>query len=136
MLAMGNHNPPKPMHVNWPDRIVRNPGEVSRFHTEVAGMTREPVRKDEKHTSLTLKDGAGNAIPGICDEAVFPDRVQGWLPYVEAFESSITKVTASGGGILKSMSTDYNRTGQRLCLVKDPSGSPLRFREVRPPEIQ
>ncbi|MEP4078017.1 VOC family protein [Haloferula sp.] len=125
---------PQLKNVNWIDMIVRDPDKVSSFYTDVIGMTREPVKEDEEHTSYSLHDDTGEEVLGICDEGVFPDWVQGWLPYIDIddFETRIAKVVESGGEIIKSMTMDYNWKGQRMCLVRDPSGAPIMLCESNP----
>jgi RimJ/RimL family protein N-acetyltransferase/predicted enzyme related to lactoylglutathione lyase len=120
--------------VNWIDMIVEDPDRVSRFYAEVFGLSREEVREDGEHTSYSLRNDAGENVFGICDEAVFPDWVDGWLPYIDVgnFEERLTKVADAGGVILKRMTMDYRWKGQRFCLVKDPSGAPMMLCEAQP----
>ena len=131
---MDSKPPTKLKHVNWIDMIVKDPGQVSSFYTKVAGMTREPLKEDEEHTSYSLKDDSANEVFGICDEGVFPDWVQGWLPYIDIddFENRVAKVVDCGGEVLKSMTMDYNWKGQRMALVRDPSGAPVMLCEANP----
>ncbi len=118
--------------VNWLDMIVAEPERVSRFYMEVAGLSRQAVEEDATHTSYSLHNETGKEVLGICDEAVFPDWVQGWLPYIDIddFDKRVAKVASAGGVILKQMTMDYHRAGQRFCLVRDPSGAPLMLCEA------
>lgn len=119
--------------VNWLDMIVGNPDHVSRFYTEVAGVSRVAVQEDENHASYSLQNASGQDIFGICDEAMFPNWPQGWLPYIDIrdFDSRVSKVTEAGGEILREMTMDYHWKGQRFCLVRDPSGAPFMLCEAR-----
>jgi len=47
-----------------------------------------------------IQDG-GQEVLGICDSAVFPNWVSGWLPYidVEDYERSVSQIEAAGGRI-------------------------------------
>ncbi|GAA5127919.1 GNAT family N-acetyltransferase [Luteolibacter yonseiensis] len=119
--------------VNWLDMIVGNPDRVSRFYTEVAGLSRVAVPEDESHTSYSLKNANGREVLGICDEAMFPDWPHGWLPYIDIpdFEARVAKVEETGGEILRQMKMDYHWKGQRFCLVRDPSGAPFMLCEEK-----
>lgn len=118
--------------VNWLDMIVKDPDRVSLFYTEVAGLTRDPVPEDETHTSYSLLNAAGKGVFGICDAAVFPNWVEGWLPYLDVpdFDARVAKVTETGGEIVTRMTMDYHWKGQRFCLVRDPSGAPFMLCEA------
>jgi ribosomal-protein-serine acetyltransferase len=118
--------------VNWLDMIVQDPDRVSRFYTEVAGLTRDPVPEDDIHTSYSLLNAVGKGILGICDAAVFPNWVEGWLPYLDVpdFDVRVGKVTEAGGEIVRQMTMDYHWNGQRFCLVRDPSGAPFMLCEA------
>lgn len=118
--------------VNWLDMIVGNPDRVSRFYTEVVGLSRSAVQEDEDHTSYLLQNSNGQQVLGICDEAMFPNWPHGWLPYIDIhdFDSRVAKVTEADGEILGEMTMDYNRKGQRFCLVRDPSGAPFMLCEA------
>ncbi|RYD18182.1 MAG: GNAT family N-acetyltransferase [Verrucomicrobiaceae bacterium] len=118
--------------VNWLDMIVQDPDRVSRFYTEVAGLTRDPVPEDETHTSYSLLNAAGKGVLGICDAAVFPNWVEGWLPYLDVpdFDARVAKVAEAGGSIVTQMTMDFNWKGQRFCLVRDPSGAPFMLCEA------
>ena len=122
---------PKLRHINWIDMVVSDPDRTSKFYTDVVGFTRESVKEDEEHTSYCLNNDEGQTVLGVCDRGVFPDWVHGWVPYVDVdnFEQRVANVTALGGEIVKEMSTDYNWPGQRMCLVKDPSGAPMMLCE-------
>ena len=125
---------PKLRNVNWIDMIVDEPDKVSSFYTDVIGMTREPLKEDETHTSYSIRDESGKDVLGICDAGVFPNWVQGWLPYIDIddFEQRVAKVVESGGEIIKSMTSSYIWKGQRMCLVRDPSGAPVMLCEANP----
>jgi predicted enzyme related to lactoylglutathione lyase len=71
---------------------------------------------------------------GICDEAVFPDWVQGWLPYIDIddFDDRVAKVEQAGGTILRQMTMDFGWAGRRFCLVQDPAGAAAMLCETRP----
>lgn len=118
--------------VNWLDMIVKDPDRVSNFYAEVAGLSRNAVPEDEAHTSYSLHNASGREVLGICDEAVFPDWVNGWLPYLDVrdFDVRVAKVTAEGGEIVRRMTMDYRWKGQRFCLVRDPSGAPFMLCEA------
>lgn len=118
--------------VNWLDMIVKDPDHVSRFYTGVAGLTRDPVPEDETHTSYSLRNAAGQGVFGICDEAVFPDWVEGWLPYLDVpdFDARVAKIVELGGEIVTEMTMDFNWKGQRFCLLRDPSGAPFMLCEA------
>jgi predicted enzyme related to lactoylglutathione lyase len=120
--------------VNWLDMIVKEPERVSRFYSEVVGLSREAVPEDADHTSYSLHNALGKEVLGICDEAVFPDWVQGWLPYVDVrdFDARVAKVEQAGGVIVHQMTMDYRWKGQRFCLLRDPSGAPFMLCEAGP----
>lgn len=125
---------PKVGTVNWIDMTVNDPDRVSRFYTEVLGLSREAVPEDADHTSYALRNDSGDEVLGICDEAVFPDWVRGWVPYIDIgdFEERVAKAVEAGGVILKEMKMDYRWKGQQFCLVKDPSGAPVMLCEAGP----
>ena len=116
--------------INWVDMIVPNPDETSQFYCNVFGFSREGEDEGDGHTSYHVKDGDTNVL-GICDEAVFPNWVKGWLPYidVENFDQSVAQIEASGGRIHSQMTMNYNFKGQRFCLAIDPSGAPVMICE-------
>ena len=118
--------------VNWLDMIVKEPDRVSRFYSEVVGLSREAVPEDADHTSYSLHNASGKEVLGICDEAVFSDWVQGWLPYIDIrdFDARVAKVSEAGGAIIGQMTMDYRWQGQRFCLVRDPSGAPFMLCEA------
>ena len=118
--------------VNWMDMIVKEPDRVSRFYTEVVGLSREAVEENETHTSYKLLNESGDEVLGICDAAVFPDWVEGWLPYIDIddFDRRVAKVAEAGGVILIQMTMDYRWKGQRFCLVRDPSGAAVMLCEA------
>jgi ribosomal-protein-serine acetyltransferase len=118
--------------VNWLDMIVGDPDRVSNFYAEVAGLSRNAVPEDEVHTSYSLHNDSGRAVLGICDEAVFSDWVNGWLPYLDVrdFDARVAKVAAAGGEVVRQMTMDYRWKGQRFCLVRDPSGAPFMLCEA------
>jgi len=118
--------------LNWMDMIVSEPERVSRFYVEVVGLSREAVEEDATHTSYALHNDAGNEVLGICDEGVFPNWVEGWLPYIDIddFDTRVAKVVDAGGVVLKQMTMDYRWKGQRFCLVRDPSGAPVMLCEA------
>ncbi|MEO5916652.1 MAG: GNAT family N-acetyltransferase [Luteolibacter sp.] len=118
--------------VNWLDMIVKEPDRVSRFYTEVIGLSREAVPEDADHTSYSLHNASGKEVLGICDEAVFPEWVEGWLPYIDIrdFDARVAKVAEAGGAIIRQMTMDYRWKGQRFCLVRDPSGAPFMLCEA------
>ena len=118
--------------VNWLDMIVQDPDRVSRFYTEVAGLTRDPVPEDDTHTSYSLLNAAGKGVLGVCDAAFFPNWVEGWLPYLDVpdFDARVAKVAEAGGEIVRQMTMDYHWKGQRFCLVRDPSGAPFMLCEA------
>ena len=125
---------PKIRTVGWIDMIVQDPNLVSRFYTEVVGLSREAVPEDPTHTSYLLRNETDDEILGICDQAVFPDWVQGWLPYIDIdnFDKRVAKVVEAGGVILKQMTMDYRWKGQRFCLVRDPSKAAVMLCEAAP----
>lgn len=114
--------------------IVENPDWVSSFYTEVVGLRREAVPEDATHTSYLLRNETNDEILGICDQAVFPDWVECWLPYIDIdnFDQRVARVVEAGGVILKHMTMDYRRKGQRFCLVRDPSGAAVMLCESAP----
>lgn len=118
--------------VNWLDMIVEEPDRVSQFYAEVVGLSREAVPEDAEHTSYSLRNASGTEVLGICDEAVFPDWVAGWLPYIDIwdFDARVAKVEEAGGLIVRQMAMDYRWKGQRFCLVRDPSGAPFMLCEA------
>ena len=91
------------------------------------------VPEDDEHTSYSLQNREGADVLGICDEAVFPDWVRGWLPYIDIddFDNRVTMVEQAGGTILKHITMDYGWPGRRFCLVRDPSGAPVMLCETR-----
>ncbi len=130
---MSDSSPSKHQGAFWIDQIVRDPDSVSKFYAEVAGLTREGVPEDDVHTSYAMKNDAGQEVLGICDEAVFSNWVQGWVPYIEIadFEQRVAKIDLSGGTIVQRMQMDYNWKGQRFCLARDPSGAPVMLCEAK-----
>ena len=112
--------------------IVDNPDTTSRFYENVFGFERAPVEEDAEHTSYSVQDD-GEEVLGICDAAVFPNWVSGWLPYidVENYEQSVSQIEVSGGHIHQEMTMDYNWKGQRMCLAIDPSGAPVMLCESK-----
>lgn len=122
----------KKQSIYWVDMIVKDPDHVSRFYEEVVGLVRQPVDEGGGHTSYSLENDAGDGVLGVCDESLFPDWIQGWVPYIdiENFDERVAKVVEAGGVIVKEMTMDYHRKGQRFCLVKDPSGAPMMLCEA------
>lgn len=116
--------------INWIDMVVDNPDKTSRFYESVLGFERSPLEEDAEHTSYLVQDG-GQEVLGICDAAVFPNWVSGWLPYidVEDYEQSVSQIEGAGGRIHQEMTVNYNWKGQRMCLAIDPSGAPVMICE-------
>jgi len=122
----------KVRRVNWIDMIVPDSDETSKFYCNVFGFSRQSEDEGEGHTSYHIKDGEDNVL-GICADAVFPDWVRGWLPYidVEDYDHSVSQIVSSGGSIHQEMIMNYNWEGQRFCLAIDPSGAPVMLCESK-----
>lgn len=124
--------------VSWIDMVVADPGRVSDFYAQVAGLTPVAMPEDDEHTSYSLQNSGGADVLGICDEAVFPDWVRGGLPYIDIddFDLRVAKVEEAGGTVLKHMTMDYGWPGRRFCLVRDPSGASAMLCETRAEEAE
>ncbi|MEZ5383913.1 MAG: hypothetical protein R3F13_00210 [Prosthecobacter sp.] len=121
--------------VSWIDMVVPNSDATSRFYCNVFGFQRESEDEGDGHTSYHIKDGTENVL-GICADAVFPDWVKGWVPYIEVedYDHSISQVKDSGGQIHQEMTMNFNWVGQRFCLAIDPSGTPVMICESASPD--
>ena len=111
--------------IKWVDMIVSEPKKVSDYYSAVFGYSQKPCIEDESHTSYSLVDSDGNEVLGICDAAVFPNWVGGWVLYMEVddFEASVAKVESSGGEIVNRFEWSESGPKKRYCLTKDPSGA-------------
>jgi predicted enzyme related to lactoylglutathione lyase len=119
--------------IHWVDMIVDNPATTSLFYERVFGFERSPIAEDADHTSYVIQDG-GQEVLGLCDAAMFPNWVPGWLPYidVEDYDQSVAQIESAGGRIHRQMTMNYSWEGQRMCLAIDPSGAPVMICESQP----
>ena len=122
-----------PKRVKWIDMVVPNSDATSQFYCNVFGFDRQEEDEGDGHTSYHIKDGDENVL-GVCAEAVFPDWVKGWVPYIDVdnYDHSVSQIEASGGQIHQEMTMDFNWEGQRFCLAIDPSGAPVMICESAP----
>ena len=116
--------------VGWIDMVVPNSDATSQFYCNVFGFDREEEDEGDGHSSYHIKDGDQNIL-GICAEAVFPDWVKGWVPYIEVedYDNSVSQIKSSGGKIHQEMTMNFNWEGQRFCLAIDPSGASVMICE-------
>ena len=117
--------------VNWIDMIVPDSDTTSQFYCNVFGFQREGEDEGGGHTSYHIKDGTENVL-GICADAVFPNWLRGWIPYidVEDYDHSVSQIRDSGGQVHQEMTMNFNWVGQRFCLAIDPSGAPVMVCEA------
>jgi len=113
--------------IKWVDMVVPNVKETSQFYAKVFGFNLVPEDEGNGHTSYHVNN-KNKQVLGICEEAVFPDWVKGWLPYinVDDYNTSVATVESSGGKIHKEMKWG----GLRQCLAIDPSGAPVMICEA------
>lgn len=111
--------------IKWVDMIVKEPKKVSDSYSAVFGFSQKTCTEDDSHTSYSLIDSEGNEVLGICDEAVFPNWVGGWVPYMEVddFPASVAQVEANGGEIVDQFEWSESGPKKKYCLTKDPSGA-------------
>ena len=111
--------------VKFIDTVVPNPTETADFYCKVFGFTQQEEDEGEGYISYHIKDGDEEVL-GVCTDAVFPDWVKGWVPYidVENYEESVSQVKLTGGKVIAEMNW-----GHRVCLVVDPSGNPAMICE-------
>ena len=112
--------------------VVPNADETSTFYSKVFGYRCEAEDEGDGHTSYYVKDGDDDVL-GVCTEAVFPDWVKGWVPYidVEDYDFSVSQIVVSGGKIHDQMIFNHKFKGQRHCLVIDPSGAAVMICETQ-----
>jgi predicted enzyme related to lactoylglutathione lyase len=122
--------------IHWVDMIVDNPATTWVSYEPVFGFERSPIAEDADPTSHVIQHG-GPEVLGLCDAAMFPNWVPGWLSYidVEDYDQSVAQIESAGGRIHQKTTMNYFWAGQRMCLAIDPSGAPVMICESQPDSL-